>query len=469
VIRLLPNLGGEEGSGWRAFVGEPSVRTQASLWRWLFPPDAELLYGQDEAASWPDGLGPAPAGPAFPWLAAEHDDLVVPWIVTADAAHDRRVAGRPLLGPHPDCVRAVHDKAFAHAVAARSGLVPEILSDCIAVLSPEELRSPDAPERIETRLADGPAWARERFTLKPRLGSSGRGRVAGRAGRLERAVLGSALLRLSERGGAMLEPWLDRLADLSVQLHVGADGVTLLGSLEQELAPSGRFLGHRGEIDSRGRVFSGHPEEEPLREAAALVASAARERGYFGPCGIDAFTFRDPESGRTQLRPVVEHNARFTAGTVTVGLLRRLLAQLKKATGLGPGERLYFRFRLHDVEVAEHDVEVAEHDVEVAEHDVEVAEHDVEVAEHDVEVAEHDVEVAEHDVEVAEHDVEVAEHDVEVAEHDVEVAEGDVGTSEVWGDGALRIALAGGASLAFSRARPDALQVGASLGDPPEP
>jgi len=77
---------------------------------------------------------------------------------------------------------------------------------------------------------------------------------------------------------------------------------------------------------------------------------AARERGYAGPAGVDAFVFADPEApgaGAPILRPVVELNARFTAGTVTIGLVRRLLPRLKrKELRLRASERMRFRFWL---------------------------------------------------------------------------------------------------------------------------
>lgn len=346
-MRLLANLGGEEGPGWRALRAEPAVAAQAWLWRSLFGADAELVDPQPVALRWPEGL-PEPDAPVFPWLAEAPEDAVVPWFTSEDALGDRGLAGRRLHGPDPATVRQVHDKAFAHATALAQGLVPPVLRDAIVCFSPEDLRARDAPDRIDAALAGAPEFVRRRFTLKPRIGTSGRGRVAGAAGRIPREGLGAVLERLADRGGALLEPWLERSADFSVQLHVGPSGVTLLASLEQELATSGHYLGHRGEVDSRGRVFTGHPEEEALREAAALLASAAGERGWYGPCGVDGFRFRHPESGAPVLRPVVELNARFTAGLVVVGLVRRALPLLKERLGLAPGERMPFRFRLMD-------------------------------------------------------------------------------------------------------------------------
>ena len=342
-MRLVPNLGGEEGPRWRELAGEPAVRAQRRLWRLLFAADTECLDLDESAPRWPGA--PVSEEPTFPWLAEAGCALA--WINTEDAERAARGADLPLAGPSADIVASVHDKAFAHDVADSERMIPPALRGCIETLSPDALRAADAADAIEARLARWPEWARERFTLKPRLGGSGRGRIAGESGRLDRTRLGRGLERLAARGGAMLEPWLERTVDLSVQLHLGGDaGVTVLGSLEQFVSPSGVFLGHGGELDSRGRVFSGHAQEERLREAAALVGVAARERGYLGPCGVDAFEFRDVETDGLTLRPVVEFNARFTAGTVTVGLVRRALPELKRELGLAPGERMYFRFWL---------------------------------------------------------------------------------------------------------------------------
>jgi hypothetical protein len=115
---------------------------------------------------------------------------------------------------------------------------------------------------------------------------------------------------------------------------------------------AGGYRGHCGEIDSRGRVFSGHPRDEALREAAAAIAARAAEHGLFGPCGIDAFTWLEPGPGdeagdaTERLRPVVELNARPTMGLVTLGLVRRALPQVREALELTPGERRGFLFTL---------------------------------------------------------------------------------------------------------------------------
>jgi hypothetical protein len=172
--------------------------------------------------------------------------------------------------------------------------------------------------------------------------------VAGTAGRVDQPSLRGALPRLADRGGALLEPWLERTVDLSTQLWVAPQSpILLLGTLRQLVTPSGLVWGYRGGVDSRGRVFSENPYEEAIREAATGVASAAREQGFRGPCGVDSFAFRQGED-RIALRPVVEFNARFTLGTVVLGMVRRALEQVRAPLGLEPGVRRAFFLGLEE-------------------------------------------------------------------------------------------------------------------------
>jgi hypothetical protein len=319
---LIANVGAEEGPDWQRRARQPAARTTARLWR--------KLFGQ--------GL------PAFDWLPARN--AAVAWLNTEQAAQQAASAGRVLAGAHPHVVRRVHDKAFAHEVACREGLVPDCLAETSAVFTPEELRAVDAISRLEARIACWPAWARERFTLKPRLAASGRGRVAGLDGCADTAAVRGALPRLAQRGGALLEPWLERCEDLSAQLLVAEDGsIRLLGTTQQVLEASGLYRGARGEVDARGRVSSGSRHDGPVREAAAALTRASAAEGHRGPCGLDAFAFRGPAAEET-LRPVVEFNARYTVGHLAIACVRRALAALDESLGLPPGELRAFHFGL---------------------------------------------------------------------------------------------------------------------------
>jgi uncharacterized ferritin-like protein (DUF455 family) len=297
-LTMIANLGADGGAGAERARNAPQPRALAGLWRALW----------DEPR-------------AFAWLPREG---VAAWWNDASAEDAARDAGCALFGAPARVVRAVHDKAFAWRVAREAGLVPELLREMITVLEPEELLAADAARAIEARIARWPAWARRSFVLKPRIGTSARGRASGGAAGDTRWH--GALARLAACGGAVLEPWLTRTWDASAQLFVREDGgIQLLGTLAQELTPAGAPRGHRGVIDARGEVASGLARDAELRAAALHVTRAAADAGYRGPCGVDSFAYRDPESGAETLRPVVELNARFTAGTVALGHARRAL------------------------------------------------------------------------------------------------------------------------------------------------
>ena len=314
----IANLGAEEGDDWRRWAKEPAVAAVAKLWR--------------------DLLGREPR--VFDWLPQR--DEAAAWLNTDEAA---LAAGAPLAGPTPDCVRRVHDKAFALRVAAEERLTPESLRDLVEILDPSDLEpAASAAARIESLAAGWPAWTSGRFTLKPRFGSSGRGRVGGRAGTGDPSAIAGALPRLAKCGGAVLEPWLERTVDLSAQLAISRErGIVLLGTTTLLCDTSGVYRGHLATFDRKGRATSGQPHDEQLREAAACVAVAAADAGLSGPCGVDGFAFRTGD-GREELRPVCELNARYTAGTVALGFMRRHLERLKDGLDLAMEERGWFHF-----------------------------------------------------------------------------------------------------------------------------
>jgi len=337
---LLPNFGAEEGRRREALAAAPILEEVAALWLVIFGADAGLL-GTQSSPPWPEALGPRPAQPAFPWL--EHRSRGVSWLSTRPAWDELREAGAAPAMPPPAVVERVHDKGFALEVAREHGLTPTCLEGHLELLSSQDLSTGVATGRIAEWLARLPPWVHGSWTIKPRLGSSGRGRIGGRDAdsiEVRSRLSASALARLAARGGAICEPWLSRCSDLSTQLHISRAGaVELLGTTRQILSPAGGYLGNCGLLDPEGRSHSGSPFDEGLRPAALLLGEAAAGAGYFGPCGVDAFTFLGPGQEEI-LRPVVEFNARFTLGTIALGLVQRA-----KAAGLLEGMRSY-RFLL---------------------------------------------------------------------------------------------------------------------------
>ena len=337
-LRLLANVGAEEPL---PAEPPPAAACVGRLFALLFSSEARWLDTPAMSTAWPSALGPASPKAAFAWL--DRQEGVFAWLNTEAAARAAADAGLSLLGPAPEVVRRVHDKAFAQEICLAEGLEPASLRGLVTVLSPDALRDPDAAlASIRAKVAAWPAWTRGRFTLKPRLGGSGRGRISGNR---DDAQLRGALPRLARQGGALLEPWLTRETDLTAQLHVSEDGaLTLLATFEQVVSRSGVYLGHRGQLDHRLRISSGSRHDAVVLEAASAMARAAHAEGFHGPCGIDAFTFQG-EHG-IELRPLVEFNARFTTGTLLAGLLRRARPAIEAQVPAPPGETRSFEFAL---------------------------------------------------------------------------------------------------------------------------
>lgn len=132
----------------------------------------------------------------------------------------------------------------------------------------------------------------------------------------------------------VVEPWLEREMDFSVQLEMGARGLELCGYTGLLNDPKGQFLGNWAEAE--------HPRCLPARVATLLggqgdiagrllrlygeifsVLEAELQRvGFEGPVSIDALVYRAPEGG-CRVKPVVEINPRYTMGRLTVELMRR--------------------------------------------------------------------------------------------------------------------------------------------------
>ncbi|MBM4335981.1 MAG: hypothetical protein FJ108_08715 [Deltaproteobacteria bacterium] len=332
--RLFANLGAEEPDAWQRMSAHPRVRTAARLWAALFPAGARLVGpGAPEAPRLAAAFACDAERPALPFCAP--GESLVPWLATEQAERLAREEGVPFAPPPAEVVTRVHDKAFAQEAALASGLVPPPLVGATLALGPEELVEADAVRcRIESAVARWPLELRARFTVKPRLGTSGRGRLDGADGRIDAELLSRSLSRLRDRGGALIEPWLERMLDLSAQLLVsGPDEVRVLGTLRQVVSARGAPTGHVGRIDREGEVDSGTAWDAALREAALAIGRAAAREGFRGACGVDAFVFRGSDGART-LRPVVELNARFTMGTVALGhLARAVRAGLARGAG----------------------------------------------------------------------------------------------------------------------------------------
>jgi uncharacterized ferritin-like protein (DUF455 family) len=132
----------------------------------------------------------------------------------------------------------------------------------------------------------------------------------------------------------VVEPWLDRALDFSVQLEMDVAGLKLRGFTGLLNDARGQFQGNWAESHHHKRIpagvpalFAGPPDiSTRLRQLYADIFAALeaglRDADYVGPVGIDAFVYRTAH-GDCRLKPIVEINPRYTMGRVTVELMQQ--------------------------------------------------------------------------------------------------------------------------------------------------
>lgn len=130
-----------------------------------------------------------------------------------------------------------------------------------------------------------------------------------------------------EQRKVLVEPWLERVYDFSVQFEMRDDGIKTVAFTRLVNNPRGQFRGVitngfcrdldeevarflMTPIDGQPRIYNWYEETIGPRLAATL-----NEYGFRGPLGIDAFVYRD-RSGRLRLKTIVEINPRYTMGRV---------------------------------------------------------------------------------------------------------------------------------------------------------
>ncbi len=145
-------------------------------------------------------------------------------------------------------------------------------------------------------------------------------------------------------GQLVVEPWLERELDFSVQLEMSDEGLKLCGYTGLINDAKGQFQGnvalpgHQKKIPANLITLFTEPPDIAQRLHAlyadifALLEEEFRRANFLGPVGIDAFAYRDAD-GKIRLKPIVEINPRYTMGRVTVELMKHV----------APGSRGLFR------------------------------------------------------------------------------------------------------------------------------
>jgi hypothetical protein len=132
----------------------------------------------------------------------------------------------------------------------------------------------------------------------------------------------------------IVEPWLERVLDFSVQLELTRDGLKLCGYAGLGNDQRGQFQANWADSASARKIPGDLPRPflaqvgvpgklyQFYREVFARLEVELGATGYLGPLGIDAFIYQTAE-GLLRLKPVVEINVRYTMGRLTLELMKR--------------------------------------------------------------------------------------------------------------------------------------------------
>ncbi|HEY5911017.1 MAG TPA: hypothetical protein VJA21_10485 [Verrucomicrobiae bacterium] len=138
---------------------------------------------------------------------------------------------------------------------------------------------------------------------------------------------------LSSGPQLVVEPWLERELDFSIQLEMGPHNLQFCGYTGLINDRKGQYLANWAEPDYSQRLpekvatlLSGETGmSERLQrlygEVLSMLEAELHPVGFVGPVSIDAFVYRTPQGGR-RLKPVVEINPRYTMGRVTAELMK---------------------------------------------------------------------------------------------------------------------------------------------------
>ncbi|HWC59801.1 MAG TPA: DUF455 family protein [Verrucomicrobiae bacterium] len=133
----------------------------------------------------------------------------------------------------------------------------------------------------------------------------------------------------------VIEPWLEREVDFSVQLEMGARELKVCGYTGLLNDAKGQFQANWAEANFAKRVPSGVttlfkslPDisgrlHRIYAEIISMLEAELRLVNFVGPIGIDAFIYKTV-GGERQIKPIVEINPRYTMGRLTVELMKQV-------------------------------------------------------------------------------------------------------------------------------------------------
>ena len=276
------------------------------------------------------------AGLTIPQFVTEEDEggtysRLAPWAASPDSttAFGTTIAKQPNL-EFVELARECFSKPWSAALAREWSR--ENSQDWVAPTEVTGRHHSDSREAM--RAVEGLLTRGSQVVIKASFGTSGRGMVrVFELGELEAASAWTSRT-IAQQGSVVVEAWLERVADLSVQIHVGSDGASrTLGVTRFVTDERGQYQGTilgdplrdlsaplRRAIVGPGRRWQMFDHLEAVGRFVGEHLSAA---GHRGPAGVDALVYRD-EDGVFRLKPIVEVNPRCTMGHIALAVGKQL-------------------------------------------------------------------------------------------------------------------------------------------------
>ncbi len=253
---------------------------------------------------------------------------LVPWGWTREVIEFGETVSAIIEAPPLDVVLMLNSRRFSHeqeqtlGVGLPGAALVESVSDLIA--------------SIEQFVSTCSGWV-----VKAEFSNSSRERFVHRSQQLpDISTLTRWAQRRLARGHALfVEPWVERVDEVGVQLTVPRNGEPSVEGVTRLLVDeTGRF---------RGCEFTPSLGDDShwadAVSAGQKAAGIAQRAGYFGPLGIDAMRYRAVD-GQIRVRPLQDVNARWTMGRLSLGL-RQLLTTGERGTLVPRWDRGTFRVR----------------------------------------------------------------------------------------------------------------------------
>ena len=194
------------------------------------------------------------------------------------------------------------------------------------------------------RLPPSTSWV-----IKANWSHAARERILGRGPVISNSEIQWVKQRIARDGVVSWELWLQREAEIGIQWEIPSSGQApqLVAITELLVDTRGQYAGTRqlppnvAFFSEKGRPFSekkATPEDwaREAAEATRPVINDLAQRGYFGPVGIDAMRYFDPEFEISRTRTLQDINARWTMGRLAAGWFERLRVERPVTWSHGP-------------------------------------------------------------------------------------------------------------------------------------